>query len=353
MLERLLETLKSDAVQKDEMMKKIFDTIEYLFKNMTNLFHDLSNNKRLIRYSPTAMNMFIAMYTSSSGAYSEYKSSHVFPTPSYNTIRNAIGKTSDVETNDTFLYDRLDEGAIIHLLCDEIKVRQGITYNSQSNKILGFVKCDDLKRLVKRILTNKEEENLTTHYNQWSARTSTNKYIPLSFFSNDGSLDANESLRQFLYVNLRCCSRNVIVIGFLVDAASCITGMLTLLRRKDTLPKYVLTLPKEMCSFSHPFHDKVRIATILCSGHGMKRTRGQLFASSSTGSRNLCIDGTFFGWRTVLEIAIFDQGKPFPKTGLDNIATEPIGRKAMNMRGMKYFEHCISLYLFIYKFDTF
>ena len=67
MLECLHETVKSDAVPKDEMINKINDTVEYLFENMTNLFHDLSNNKRLIRYSPTAMNMFIAMYTSSSG----------------------------------------------------------------------------------------------------------------------------------------------------------------------------------------------------------------------------------------------------------------------------------------------
>ena len=73
--------------------------------------------------------------------------------------------------------------------------------------------------------------------------------------------------------------------------------MLTLLRRKDTLPRNIITLPEEMCNFSHHFHDKLRIATILCSGHGMMRTRGQLFASSRTGSKIFCMDGTLFGWK--------------------------------------------------------
>ena len=40
---------------------------------------------------------------------------------------------------------------------------------------------------------------------------------------------------------------------------------------------------------------------------------------------------------TILDFAIYDQGKPFPETELDQAATEPIRRKAMNMRGMIYF----------------
>ena len=122
-------------------------------------------------------------------------------------MKSYIGSTSNLEENDSVLYDQLEEGSVIQLLFDEIKVRQGITYNTTTNKVLGFAQCVDIKKLMKAILRDDDEIKLTSHFNfnQWGGRTTKNTYVPLSFFSNDGSLDAHESLRQFLYVTLRCC----------------------------------------------------------------------------------------------------------------------------------------------------
>ena len=69
----------------------------------------------------------------------------------------------------------------------------------------------------------------------------------------------------------------------------------------------------------------------------MKRTRGQLFSSSSSGSRNFRIDGISFGWSTVVDITEYDRIKLFPETNLNDDAIGPIGRKAMNMKGKKSF----------------
>ena len=117
--------------------------------------------------------------------------------------------------------------------------------------------------------------------------------MPLSFFSNDGSLDAHESLRQMLSVTLRCSLRKVIVAGVIGDAAPSISGMYTLMRQSVPIPKYDLKLSKDICTVPHPYWKSLKVAMSLCSGHGMKRTRGQLFSSSWNGSRSFCIDGIF------------------------------------------------------------
>ena len=57
--------------------------------------------------------------------------------------------TSNLVENNSVLYDQLEEGSVIQLLFDEIKVIQGITYNTTTNKVLGFAQCVDIKKLIK------------------------------------------------------------------------------------------------------------------------------------------------------------------------------------------------------------
>ena len=93
-----------------------------------------------------------------------------------------MGSTSNLVENDSVLYDQLEEGSVIQLLFDEIKVIQGITYNTTTNKVLGFAKCVDIKKLMKAILKEDEEIKLTSNFNHWGGRTTKNTYVPLSFF---------------------------------------------------------------------------------------------------------------------------------------------------------------------------
>ena len=329
----LNDNLQKGEIPQDQIQSSVDEVVNFMFENMTNLFHELNQNKKQVRFSSSAMKLYIGLYTNSYGAFRDFKAASVFPIPSRSTMKTYIGKTSNLEEEDDTLYDQLQEGSIVQLLCDEIKVRQGLTYNTKTNKVIGFAHCDDLKKLVKKVLHDNDNPSLTSHYNQWGARTTDNQYMPLSFFSNDGSLDAHESLRQMLSVTLRCSLRKVIVAGVIGDAAPSISGMYTLMRQSVPIPKYDLKLSKDICTVPHPYWKSLKVAMSLCSGHGMKRTRGQLFSSSRNGSRNFCIDGIFFGWQVILDIYDYDQKDLFPKTLLDQTSIQPIGRRAMNMKG--------------------
>ena len=122
--------------------------------------------------------------------------------------------------------------------------------------------------------------------------------------------------------------------------------MMTLLRHNESISRYELKPQKNKCCAQHPYWIISCVATSLCSGHGMKRTRGQLFSSSPSGSRKFMIDGISFGWGTIVDIAEYYRTKLFHETNLNDAAIEPIGRKAMNMKGKKSFTSSLLFDLF-------
>ena len=120
-MEKILYECLTDLTPNAEancIHSKSKELASFLYENMTNLFHDLNNNKHLIRYSQKAMQMYIGLYTSSSGAFKDVQSSSLFPVPSKVTMKSYIGSTSNLEENDSVLYDQLEEGSVIQLLFD-------------------------------------------------------------------------------------------------------------------------------------------------------------------------------------------------------------------------------------------
>ena len=92
-----------------------------------------------------------------------------------------------------------------HLMMDEIKLKNGISFNCKSKEVIGFL-SDNLntKHMLEEILNGtkkkKSGEVLSVYANQWLFRSTNGVVHNADFYFNTGSLDGNELIRQFIDV---------------------------------------------------------------------------------------------------------------------------------------------------------
>ena len=129
-------------------------------------------------------------------------------------------------------------------MLDKIKLKNGISYNCNSNKVTGFLpEHMDTKNVYNNILDkslkiNKQrtKKNATRVYaNQWSFRSTNNLVHNADLFFNNGSLDRNELIRQLIQVVISYEFIGVKIFGVVSDAGEGNTKMFKLLQGQNDI----------------------------------------------------------------------------------------------------------------------
>ena len=109
-----------------------------------------------------------------------------------------------------------------HLMIDEVKLKNGISFNCKSKEIIGFIHKEmntknKLENILKTNKSNKYSELLFVYANQWRFRSTKGLVHNSDFYFNKGSLDVNELVRQFIDVITRYESIGVKIHGIVSD----------------------------------------------------------------------------------------------------------------------------------------
>lgn len=108
------------------------------------------------------------------------------------------------------------------LICDEMKLKQDVVMNVNSNAVIGFTEdFINKKKILKNLLDDEELDNMcepATQVCQWRARAVDGSSFNCEFWYNSGSLKGDELLEQFNQVAIRCEMIGFRVLGFVCDA---------------------------------------------------------------------------------------------------------------------------------------
>ena len=323
-MELSLEEDSTDAIshkEKEACAGYICDTIN-------NMSLHLNKKSKECRYSSHIMNICLALYSRSKTGYEELKDSGILPLPSSRTLERLtepfkVNEGFDPKVN--FLLDLKSDhnkcGGIVkgHLMMDEIKLKNGIMWNPNSNVVTGFV-TDDLNtnNMLQEILGMKKtskisDKQLSVSANQWRFRSTRGLTHNSYYYYNIGSLDGNQILGQFIDVVSSYELLGVQIIGLVSDGGG-------------SNVKFFNTLFGIQCKYSKwPLSDSVytlmcmkdnsRLIYWYCSVHGLKALRNNLFRSQSNMARDLMLHGRQFGWKEVKDIYLRDV-KYYHKTGV-------------------------------------
>ena len=153
----------------------------------------------------------MSLYLRSRKCYDELHSSGLLSLPTPRHLRRIGKDLKIVEGGDPLLYLMFQEEVqqrkgdnmeqiFGHLMLDEVKLKNGIAYNCNSNEVTGFIpRHMDTKNVYQQILNKSDksaDENQmkksTVYANQWRFRSTHNLVHNADFFFNNGSLDGNE-----------------------------------------------------------------------------------------------------------------------------------------------------------------
>ena len=308
---------------------------------MTAFSTKLKSGDKLVRFSPRVLRVALSMYLKSPKTYKEFKSSSVLCLPSISTLKKLKQSRSVNDGICLKIYERhkeqrIDDFEVGHLICDEMKLVEGLLWNTSTHQVQGFA-CDDindLASLLKRFSSEEETEEIATSVNQWRFRSVLGKIFNCEFFSNRGTLNGDNLLLQFLHVVLACEAIRCEVWGFLCDAGGNNARLFKFLRNGKTSKEP--WLPAEMVTTTNPFDPSRKIAIWHCVTHVLKALRNAFHSSMPKGTRNF-IDaaGNPFGFQFIVDALHRDELQAVPKTDLSKKAVYIEGWSAMNVAAAK------------------
>ena len=184
-----------------------------------------------------------------------------------------------------------------HLMFDELKLKNGIAYNVNTNEITGFVEegfnTKDMFNMIfvfnGKYNSKKEESNTNIYVNQWRFRSLRGKVHNGDFFYNCGSLDGNEVMCQLTIVLWAYQSLGIDIFGLCSDSGGGNRKFIRILQDHGD----VLEIQDNMdiTSFINPINNKKRIYVWACSTHCVKPIRNNLYKSQKQLARSFLIKG--------------------------------------------------------------
>jgi hypothetical protein len=223
------------------------------------------------------------------------------------------------------------------LQCDEMKLIEGVVWNTKSHAVHGFAgDCNSLDKLVRGALTGNADKMPAVEVNQWKYRAlnGNRQSFECEFFYNDGTLTNADIRRQFLQVTCNLELINCQVLGWDADGAS---KNVTAMRALSVLPTQRIPHSLEWLDITylscvHPIDQWRRLFFWLCSTHQLKNVRGQLWTSRIAGKRGfVSADGCIFGWDWLMLQHDRDKVRPSPETSLRDLAMYLDGWAKMNV----------------------
>ena len=185
----------------------------YLTESITNLSLQLKNKSNRCRYSEHAINISMSLYLRIKSIYTLTRENNTTALPHPNTLKRKLLKLKPKEGIDPKSLYYLKElmktrkdNIKGHLMMDEIKLKNGIMWNSMNGVVTGFIKDEmNMKDMMMDILgistKNKTENRQVTAYaNQWRFRSTRGDVHNCFYYFNKGSLIANYIASQFVDV---------------------------------------------------------------------------------------------------------------------------------------------------------
>ena len=147
------------------------------------------------------------MYLKSPKTYNEFQSSLVLCLPSISTLKKLKQSRSVYDGVCLKIYEghkeqRIEEFEVGHLICDEMKLVEGLLWNTWTHQVQGFA-CDDINdiaSLLKRFSSEEETEEIAASVNQWRFQSVLEKIFNCKFFFKS----RNIGWRQLTFAILSC-----------------------------------------------------------------------------------------------------------------------------------------------------
>ena len=192
---------------------------DYIVESITNMGTKLKIGAKQCRFSPHVINTAMSLYLRNRKSYDELRHSGLLCLPDPRHLRRIGGDLKIAEGGDPMIYSMFQEEVQVrkrdnineivgHLMLDEVKLKNGIAYNCNSNEVTGFIpEHMDTKNVYQDILNKSTKttdaeisKKATVYANQWRFRSTLNLVHNADFFFNSGSLDGNELIRQMIQV---------------------------------------------------------------------------------------------------------------------------------------------------------
>ena len=294
------------------------DYCNYVLESINNMGKKLARQDSQCRYSPHVINTAMSLFLRNRNSYDELRNSGLLALPCPRVLRS-LGKELKVgEGGDPLIYsmfkeeiqqrkgDNLDD-IVGHLMLDEVKLKNGISYNCNSNEVTGFLpKRLDTKNVYQDILDQSDKsvgdeptKKKTVYANQWRFRSTRNLVHNADFFFNDGSLDGNELIRQMIQVVLSYEFIVVKIFGIVSDAGGGNSKMFRLLQGHHTIKG---PWPDAKClSFVNPVDRDRNIYIWSCGTHSFKAMRNNIYRSQLNKAKAFTSNGVQFGWGEIVK----------------------------------------------------
>jgi len=208
----------------------------------------ITKKEKGVRFSPRILRMALSIYTRSKVGYEEMRKTSIEVMPSPATLNRLKSK---LQTSDGYcprMYQWFFDETVSHIpeqdraghvMCDEMQLKSGIYWNTQSHKLVGFASdseelnlADELDAL-NDILKGNDNDSLPTQnmikslesdncnakkVNQWRFRSIKGVIHNAEYFFNSGCLTGDELLRQFVHVVSCYEAIGVRILGCVSDA---------------------------------------------------------------------------------------------------------------------------------------
>ena len=330
------------ASKKEEAMKLIIDAVidmetsnripkerqddrdryaEFIVSDIVNACKTFTGNNKQIRFHPIMANLAMNLYMGMK--YDDIVDIAPFVFPTVRTIQRHREKIATHEGTDPKVYARVPEMSgfttvadkLVHWLFDEVKLTSGVAWNSRNDEFRGLC-CgtkgslqelkDNLEDLEELLIDTRKSDTTTCsgegrngiYCNQWLARNPFGTTLLGEFFYNEGNLDGNEIMRQFLQVTTSASLAGLETIGLVSDMGGSNDRFYKYLRDGKIIQPANLW-PTDHVVVKNPVNPNVNISTWGCSTHGLKNVRSQLEMSrrDGSGSRQFhTAHGVPFGW---------------------------------------------------------
>ena len=140
----------------------------YISENIINMKKNLDGNPEGIRFSAHTINIVMSLFLRSKKGYDNMRDSGLLTLSSPQLLSRKISKCKVKPGGDPSIYlmiqDELkscEDNIVGHLMFDEVKLKNGISFNCKSKEIIGFIPEEiNTKHMLENILNINKKKNM-------------------------------------------------------------------------------------------------------------------------------------------------------------------------------------------------
>jgi len=352
-------------VLSDEERKQCGDFASVILEQMQSNAKKITKNEKGVRFSPRILRMALSIYTRSKVGYEEMRKASVEVMPSPATLNRLKSKMKTTDGTCPITYQWFFDDTVCkipeleragHLMCDEMHLKSGIYWNTQSHTLVGFASdseqlnlADELHALndvlegteiniletQTKIQSFENKNSNAKKVNQWRFCSIKGVIHNTEYFFNSGSLTGDELLRQFVHVVSCYEAIGVRILGCVSDAGGQNSRLFSYLRCFRPIDEGSW-LSDDSILIQNPAVPSRNIALWFCTTHQLKNMRNALLNTASTMSKRAFInDGTPMTWQIIEETYKADCRLSSPITSLTKSSVFPDGWNKMNVSAAK------------------